>query len=118
MPTLRSVLRTKTNMSHVAWVTASVAVPNRLHLLVAAFFCLFILLLLLALKRPKYVVSEQLPLINRRFDWEPRLFARLRWALFAREILEVGYRKVSSISALQYQYQRCNTCVIPVQSGY
>lgn len=90
-------------MSYITWMTAAVGALNRQHLLGTAFFCLSIIALLLSPKGLKYVVSKEFPVINRRFAWEPKLVARFRWALFAREILEVGYKKVSSISVLKYQ---------------
>ncbi|KAI1465434.1 uncharacterized protein F4812DRAFT_123219 [Daldinia caldariorum] len=83
-------------MSYTAWIVASVTALNRLHLSLYTLLCLSIPLLLLALNYPKYLNTEGLLLVNKGFAWEPRLFARLRWALFSREILQGGYDKVSN----------------------
>ncbi|OTB17449.1 hypothetical protein K445DRAFT_57310 [Daldinia sp. EC12] len=90
-------------MSYVSWLAATVTALNRIHLLLATLFTLSIVLLLFALKPPKYVLSEQFPLINKRFAWEPRLFARLRWAVFCREILQAAY---NNAGGKPYQLER------------
>ena len=38
--------------------------------------------------------NDGLPIVNRRFFLEPRIFARIRWATKARDILETANQKV------------------------
>jgi len=38
--------------------------------------------------------AQKLPLVNRFWAWEPRVFGRFRFAVFARDILERAYKKV------------------------
>ena len=41
--------------------------------------------------------DDDLPIVNRRFALEPRLFARIRWATKSRNILEDANEKVRCI---------------------
>lgn len=41
--------------------------------------------------------DDGLPIVNRRFRLEPRLFARIRWAFNSRDILKAANEKVDSI---------------------
>ena len=45
--------------------------------------------------------NDGLPVVNRRFPLEPRIFARIRWATKARDILEIADQKVWCIRALK-----------------
>lgn len=39
--------------------------------------------------------NDGLPIVNRRFAFEPRVFARIRWATKSRDILKTANEKVS-----------------------
>ncbi|KAI1373128.1 cytochrome P450 [Hypoxylon crocopeplum] len=70
-------------------------VLNGRYLLAALALCFFCISILSAsVSGPHdHDVSDKLPIVNRSFAWEPRFFARLRWAVFANRILEKAYRK-------------------------
>jgi hypothetical protein len=59
--------------------------------LVAIALVLFIVSSLLSKSRVK---GSNLPICNRKFLFEPSLFAKIRWALSARRILDEAYEKV------------------------
>lgn len=50
------------------------------------------------------VYDDDLPLFNRRFALEPRVFARIRWATRSMEILDDAQQKV----CLQHMNHRCS----------
>lgn len=75
-----------------ATVPNLIAEKNTLLLLkIPIYLLLAIPFLLFANKKAGY--DDGIPLLNRKFNLEPRLFARIRWAFHAREILDEGYRK-------------------------
>lgn len=43
--------------------------------------------------------NDGLPIVNRRFFLEPRVFARIRWATKSRDILKAANEKVGCIGA-------------------
>ncbi|KAF2728066.1 putative cytochrome P450 [Polyplosphaeria fusca] len=55
------------------------------------YLLLAIPLLLYANKKAEY--DDGIPLLNRKFALEPRIFARFRWAFNSRKILDEGYAK-------------------------
>ncbi|RYP77686.1 hypothetical protein DL771_001054 [Monosporascus sp. 5C6A] len=63
------------------------------HLLGGLAICLFLILPFLHTSSYHHAVADQLPIVNRYFPFEPRFFARLRWAVFAHDILEKAYKK-------------------------
>lgn len=56
---------------------------------------ILILLTCLYTFKSHHVVSYQLPIVNQYLAYEPRFFARLRWAVSAHDILEKALKKVS-----------------------
>ncbi|KAI0198933.1 cytochrome P450 [Astrocystis sublimbata] len=43
--------------------------------------------------KPSTRTQDRLPVVNRLFSWQPRVLARLRWALFAHHILQRAHTK-------------------------
>ena len=43
--------------------------------------------------------NDRLPIVNRRFTLEPRVFARIRWATKSRDILKAANEEVSWVVA-------------------
>lgn len=58
---------------------------------ISIYLLLAIPLLLFANKKAGY--DDGIPLLNRKFNLEPRIFARFRWAFNSKKILDEGYMK-------------------------
>jgi hypothetical protein len=69
--------------------------------LIAIFITLCLFASVLYALHQYFSYNDGLPIVNRKFALEPRLFSRIRWAFWSDKILDDAYEKVkSSKSAL------------------
>lgn len=63
----------------------------------------------------RFTSADSLPIVNRTFAWEPRVFARFRWALRSEQILDAAYKEFPDQI---YRLDRGDTDVIVLPSSF